>query len=263
MARTSAAWLALLLVVACGDDDGGADAAVDAAPRQDGAVILDASFNDAASDAGPASDAGAIDAGEDLACGGPCDPAGGRCGDGLCVLTGSAPACSLGAGLGALGDPCEVTTECTAGLACFRRREGGVCGRVCCAASPRETCGEDEHCGGTGVLVDGTITRYRECLAPRTCDVLRDDNPACFSGEACFIVGERETDCRVPGEVRVGGACAHPEDCQAGLSCVGLFEGTCVRVCSLRDESCPASEGMCVAYAQSPPGTGLCTLPMM
>lgn len=259
MSRSSVPLLALLLVVACGDDDGGADASVDAG-RQDGAVVLDASLADAGADAGPSNDAAAVDAGEGLACGGSCDPRGQRCGDGLCVLTAAEPVCSLGAGLGGLGDACEVTTECSAGLACFRRREGGVCGRICCPWGG-ETCGEDEHCGGTGVLVDGSVTRYRECLAPRACDLLRDDNTPCFPGESCFLVGERETDCRVPGEVPVGGACERPEDCQMGTTCVGLFESTCVRVCSLlREGSCPASEGRCVAYAQSPPDTGLCTL---
>ena len=63
------------------------------------------------------------------------------------------------------------------------------------------------------------------------------------------------------GEADVGEDCEAPNDCAAGLTCSGFFEQACVRICALEVEgSCPADEGTCVAYAQSPEGTGLCTL---
>ena len=90
--------------------------------------------------------------------------------------------------------------------------------------------------------------------------VLADD--ACEPGESCYIVSSRgDTDCREAGEADVGEDCEAPNDCAAGLTCSGFFEQACVRICALEVEgSCPADEGTCVAYAQSPEGTGLCTL---
>ncbi|HJL47456.1 MAG TPA: hypothetical protein RMG45_16505, partial [Polyangiaceae bacterium LLY-WYZ-15_(1-7)] len=159
------------------------------------------------------------------------------------------------------GEPCERTDQCMVGLACFRKREGGVCGRICCPASGA-ACDpeEEERCGGPGVLIDGSETEFGECLPPRACDVLADD--ACEPGESCYIVSSRgDTDCREAGEADVGEDCEAPNDCAAGLTCSGFFEQACVRICALEVEgSCPADEGTCVAYAQSPEGTGLCTL---
>jgi hypothetical protein len=111
------------------------------------------------------------------------------------------------------------------------------------------------------VLVDGSQTAYGECLPTRPCDVL-GAGAECQLGESCFLVGERgETDCRVPGAAAIGETCEVAEDCVSGATCTGLFERACVRVCRLESEgSCPAGEGTCVAYAQSPPGTGLCTV---
>jgi hypothetical protein len=48
-----------------------------------------------------------------------------------------------------------------------------------------------------------------------------------------------------------------------GLFCggfEGVVERTCIRICRLDGTvPCPVDEGMCRAYAHSPPGTGLCT----
>lgn len=253
----------LLVVAACGDDDaprdGGVDASVlDGAIRIDGSIVPDAGTDAAPSDAAPDVDGGGLSS-----CGGLCDPRGGRCGGGsICVLVGEAPSCAIGSGTKVEGERCASSLECVAGTTCFRRREGGICGRICCGADDLDaTCGDERRCGGPGVLVEGASTDYGECLPVRPCDVLGASSE-CLVGEACFLVGERgETDCRVPGTAGVGEACAVAEDCAAGTTCTGLFERTCVRVCRLEAEgACPVGEGTCVAYAQSPPGTGLCTV---
>lgn len=256
----------LLFVAACADDDaprdGGVDAFVpDGAVRVDGAILPDSGSDGAApSDAAP-SDAAANDAGSTSSCGGICDPRGGRCGGGLCVLVDEAPSCAIGSGTKMEGERCAVPTECVAGTACFRRREGGVCGRICCDDALDTTCGDERRCGGPGALVDGSETAWGECLPVRPCDVLGTASE-CLAGESCFLVGDRgETDCRVPGSAAVGETCEVADDCVSGTTCTGLFERTCVRVCRIDVEgACPAGEGSCVAYAQSPSGTGLCTV---
>jgi len=238
-------------LVACGDDDA---APVDAGRRVDASIRLDASSGDAGSADGGSQDAGSRDA--SVACAASCDPVRGTgCAVGACVLTGDAPSCApLGGSLTA-GMPCEEPNQCAAGLACFRKRAGGVCAPICCEAA--DTCAEETRCGGTGILVDGTPTEFRECLAPRPCDVL--DATTCEMGEACYIVSSTgDTDCRRTGEASVGEACADQSECAAGLFCGGLFEGECVRICEL-GMPCPGDEGTCRAYAQSPEGTGLCT----
>ncbi|MCA9612155.1 MAG: hypothetical protein KC586_05295 [Myxococcales bacterium] len=249
----------LVLAAACGDDDASRDGGVDAFVPSDGALRIDADLTpDAGTSDAPAADASADASGP--SCGGICDPRGGRCSAGsLCVLVGEEPSCAIGSGTRGEGERCAVPTDCVAGTTCFRRREGGVCGRVCCAGDA--TCGDTLRCGGPGVLVDGATTSFGECLPERPCDVLGAASE-CLVGEACFLVGERgETDCRVPGSAQVGEACEVAEDCEAGATCTGLFERSCVRVCRLETEgACPAGEGSCVAYAQSPPGTGLCTV---
>ncbi len=246
-----------LALAGCGDDDGGArDAGADAARMDatiiDGGPLTDAAGPDARLDA---SDAG--DAAPPMMCDGLCDPTEGACAAGFCVLTSEEPTCVREAGTQHEGDPCDAIDRCAPGLACFLKREGGTCGRVCCPTAG-SGCDTNERCDGPGVLFDGTRTGFGECLPPRRCDVLGND---CEPMEACYIVDTAGgTDCRAAGAAPVGAACERPNDCQPGLACTGLFEQTCVRVCSLRASgSCPTSEGSCIAYAQSPEGTGLCT----
>lgn len=248
------------LAFACGDDDGSLrDAGSDGGGRDatfvDGGPISDAAGNDAASDSG-AADAGAgMDA--SVSCSELCDPVTNTgCVD-ACVLRGEVPMCVEAPGTAEEGDRCERPDECAPGLACFLKRDLGVCGRVCCIGD-ESTCDPGERCGGPGVLVDGTSTRFNECLRPRSCDVLGDE---CEPMEGCYIVdAEGRTDCRAAGEREVGEDCRGPNDCAVGLSCTGLFSMTCVRVCELgATGSCPAGEGVCIGYAQSPEGTGLCT----
>lgn len=238
----------------------------------DGSIVLDSGASDAAddssavdssADAAP-SDGGAPDAAS--SCGGRCNPVLGLCAAGVCLLSSSGPRCAETGGLGVEGARCSAVGDCGAGLSCFLTRAGGVCARVCCPLGRFEgasDCAMGELCAGTGALVDGTVTDYRRCVAPRPCDLF-DAMASCDHGEGCYIVdGEGHTDCRVAGAAAVGEACAAPSDCAPGLACAGLVSPTCVRVCSLRPgaEPCPTGEGECVAQAQSPMGTGLCTVP--
>ena len=267
------ATLAALVLIGCGDDDGilmdagGADASVidadldiDASPRMDAAI----------------GDAGGIDAG--IACSGPCDPRIGTCADdGVCLLAEGAAMCAAtggdagvpdagwpDAGAGAQeGAPCGSSLECAVGLSCFARREGGgACGHPCCPGDAAG-CRDAERCGGPGLLADGSSVGWRECLPQRPCNVLMQDE--CEVGEGCYIVavedGEPQTDCREAGRGEVGDPCRGQNDCAPGFSCAGQFEATCARICAIGDDaSCPAAEGSCQGYSQSPAGTGLCTL---
>lgn len=246
--------MAFLVVVAlaCGDDDASFDASLRDAVSD--TPVLDAPVGDA-SDADSGSDAG-MDSGM-TECRGSCDPIEGTCSDGSCVLAGASPMCVEEPGTLEEGTPCESDAACAPGLACFLKRELGVCGRICCPSS--DGCLTGERCGGTGILVSGVETSFRECLPPRPCNVLSAD--ACEPMEACYVVSsEGDTDCRRAGDAELGEACMEPNDCAPGLLCAGFFEQTCQRVCELGEEgSCRAGEGMCIAYAQSPPGTGICT----
>lgn len=244
----------VVVALACGDDDASFDAGRDATMAD--ALVLDAPVGDA-SDADAGSDAG-MDSGMP-GCAGICDPVEVTCeDDAVCVLAGAVPMC-VDDGVGSLeeGMPCESDAACAPGLACFLKSDLGVCGRICCPSS--DSCLTGERCGGTGILVSGVETGFRECLPPRPCNVLSTD--ACEPMEACYVVSsEGDTDCRRAGDAELGEACIEPNDCAPGLLCAGFFEQTCQRVCELGEEgSCRAGEGMCIAYAQSPPGTGICT----
>ncbi|NOY91083.1 MAG: hypothetical protein GXP55_07700 [Deltaproteobacteria bacterium] len=218
------------------------------------AATSDASVSDAASDAGAAS-----------ACGGRCDPVAGVCPVGVCLLASSGPRCAATAGRVLAGDRCAALSDCATGLSCFLTREGGVCAPVCCPAEGVDggSCATDERCGGTGVLVDGRMSDFRRCVGPRPCDVL-DASVACDRDEGCYIVDAAgTTDCRVAGTAAAGESCVEQNDCAPGFACSGLVSPSCVRICSLRAPraACPSGEGDCVAHAQSPSGTGLCTVP--
>ena len=130
--------------------------------------------------------------------------------------------------------------------------------RFCCPHAPR-CANPNEHCGGSGRLVDGSETEYGQCVAPQDCRILGTNE--CGEREACYIVdAEGKTDCRRVGSQEVGESCNKLNDCLPGLACTGLFERTCARICELgNDSSCPSSEGTCIEYAQSPENTGLCT----
>ena len=209
-------------------------------------------------DAGPA-DMGVPD--RPTTCSERCDPvAGTNCPEEgtTCVLIEDIPRCTRGPGMLERGAPCGATHDCLPGLACFLDEGGeGVCGQICCGVDPEDpACTPAEECGGSGRLVDGTLTRFERCRAPTTgCDLL--DPEGCGLGEACYLDGDG-TRCFRVGSATEGAPCAVPNECAPQLSCTGFFAPVCTRVCDLAAEvPCPGDE-VCTRFAQTPPGTGLC-----
>jgi len=245
---------ALALGVGCGGSSGSGPVP-DAGPLPDGGITF---FDASPGDAGP--DAGGVDAGTDAglaSCGGPCDPTdpSGACGGDSCLLQAAVPACIASIGALGAGAPCTLVTDCAPGLACFQSGAGGICRAVCCPGGA-EVCSSDERCGGLGILVDVSATQYRACLPRRPCTL--PAGTGCQVGEACyFISSEGFTDCREEGTALVGEACSAPEDCAAGLSCLGAIAPTCRVICD--DLSDCAVDEVCVS-AQFPglPGVGHC-----
>lgn len=223
----------------------------DAALIDGGEVLLDAG-GWAREDAGASADGGRNPYCEI----GACDPRVPDCADGSCALWGEASSCEESAGTYPADTPCEDVSDCAPGLACFATPEGGgVCGRICCPAEP-DDCVGDAVCGGAGVLVDGTETRWGRCLPRRSCDVLAPEE-ACGEREACYIVDSSgATECRIAGSAGADEPCVVQQDCQSGFFCGATRR--CVRICRLGDE-CPPGEGRCVAQHHSPEGTGICT----
>jgi len=246
--------LPLVFTAGCGDDDG--DGYVDFGMPRDAIMVVD----------GPLEDANAGDQGMmmvDMAgpvCPGICRPDGpsGCTGEATCVLEGAEPRCAATPGELEAATPCESSGQCAPGYACFQRRSGGVCGPICCEGDP-SACTVGQVCRGTGILVDGTATGYRECQPPRECDVLARPIEACQPAEGCYIISAEETGCLAAGTGETGDDCGAPNDCAPGFACVGAFDGRCARICRLGGSDCQDGEGSCVAYAQSPDGTGLCT----
>ena len=227
---------------------------VDGGPGADASPVGDAAVDATAGDAAVA------------ACGGSssCDPRGGGCDAGVCVLSETSPVCvPVGTeGAQAVGEPCVAPGDCKPGLACFARQGGGVCARICCPGGAE--CGSLERCAGVGTLVDDTPTEWWSCVPPRPCDVLYPD-AVCEPLEACYIVTPGgETDCRRAGLADVGAACARQEDCDGGLFClVNAPAPVCARICDVTAtggaNACRLGEGSCLVYGHSPAGTGVCT----
>ena len=253
--------LLLLVASACTEETVPTDAGVDV-DASDSTVVIDGQFVpdvpswDATSDTASLTDA--ADTGPGL-CPGTCRPDDIRSCDGRvgsCALWASEPACTLMSGELEEGSPCEYVDQCGPGLACFMRATGGVCGRVCCIGDP-SACEGDTECTGVGMLLDGTLTGYGECRAPRTCEFF---GTSCEAGEGCYIIDTERNECRRAGEGMLNAACTENVDCAPGFSCVGAFDRMCVRNCRIGEsDSCPPDEGDCRAYPDGPSGIGLCS----
>lgn len=246
----------LLLVLGCST----------ASPLEDGGLLRDAVVPDGGTaDLGPDSDLGGLPPTNDMgvACDvrvcDPREPSG--CGSVSCVLWSAMPACQTADGVSLAGEPCGDVMECAPGLACFLEEGGegaGVCGAVCCPSSDDDAVclDEEERCGGSGVLVDGTPTAWGRCVSRRMCDVFAPEE-VCAPREGCYIDEEAlRTGCRLAGAAEIGDRCEVPEDCAPGLHCSGLTRH-CIRICRLEASDCAPGE-RCVAQAHSPPGTGFC-----
>jgi hypothetical protein len=152
--------------------------------------------------------------------------------------------------------------DCMPGLACFATDTAGVgvCGRVCCPGDATGCVG-DLFCAGSGILIDATQTSWGRCLPSRSCDVL-DPQAVCEEREGCYVIDTQgNTECRVAGLGGAGDPCYEQQDCQSGFFCGGIGAlRQCVRICAIGGIDCPIDEGVCVAQAHSPAGSGFCVL---
>ncbi|MEM7446904.1 MAG: hypothetical protein AAF355_01530 [Myxococcota bacterium] len=260
-----------VVIVSCaGNASNDSDSASKDRTIDAGAIVLDASIlpgSGGASDADSATDG--PDARSPACTSADCDPSTemSGCTDGLsCVLDERGGSCiesaeeRLEAGM-----DCTSTADCAPTLGCFLIQGLGVCAPLCCPSfEGKSSCTGDQFCLRNAALADGFDTSWGRCAPSRACDVLAPSE-VCDAGEGCFIVsGDGDSECLSAGNADVGEGCVHQNDCRSGLSCVGVDEFVCVRICDLDAEqgqshSCPAGEGQCVAYSQSPVGTGLCT----
>ena len=250
---------ALVCVAACDAPPSAPDAEIGRdAQVSDAGGLLDG--GPVATDAGVARDAGAPDA-EPLCQWDLCDPrAATGCTSGQCVLWDEEARCEAETGMLGRDVDCTEVGQCAPGLACFRVDGVGRCGRICCPGDGN-ACMTGESCGGSGVLVDSTQTRWGRCLDLRNCDV-HAPTEDCEEREGCYIIDlEGATECRVAGTGEGADGCEAQEDCAAGFFCGGITGmKRCVRICRLGMDDCREAGARCVAQAHTPPGSGLCTV---
>lgn len=208
-----------------------------------------------------------LDLGTAMSCIAPtgCDPRDPTaCADGFACRAGDSgdPTC-VAAGLGDEAAACGSGDDCTAGLSCFMTGQNATCARPCCGP---QDCDEGEWCADATVANLDPQPGFGRCRPYTMCDVEANGSSVddgCGTDHACYIVASgRVTDCRPEGLAVTGEACAEQNDCAGGFFCAGFgSDRSCVRICALDvTGSCPGSEGSCQAYAQTPDGTGLCTV---
>lgn len=194
-----------------------------------------------------------------------CDPDSQNCANGTCTLRDDATVCLPALGTVQEGQSCTGSAQCDVGLACFETSTGNRCQRICCPGDD-SFCAEEEKCGGSGQLLEGTETLTWGYCTPvrRECDVF-DYEATCELGEACYVVSAQgETACLRAGAAQVGDSCGYKGEaiqntCAPTMVC--LAGKTCQRLCGLADESehtCDADEGECVLTGFTPQNVGLC-----
>jgi hypothetical protein len=262
-------WALAVVAVGLAGCSGGSPGSRDAGSPRD-ATIVDSTIvpSDATVDAHGSLDGGPVNDAGPSACGGACDPrVHDACGAAMaCRLGPGGPSCVPTATTADAGPPaieggaCTSGADCESGLACYATGTGtGTCGRPCCGT--RMDCASSERCRGDGMLVDGTVTAWGECLPPLYCDLMHP-MATCAAREGCYIVDEvGTTECLSAGSAVAGAACAGASDCVPGNVCAGLTIRTCVPICFLGSTEphmgCATTEH-CEAQAYSPAGTGIC-----
>ncbi len=162
------------------------------------------------------------------------------------------------AGTGLAGDPCESPAECARGTYCAQ----GVCRKLCCGGD-WTGCEAGESCLRTlQVRAGGEVVSAGAelCFPVGTCDPLDPQSCAEEPGRECKIVDPTgAVACAPQSSAGLGDACAPPDVCKQGLSCVG---GRCIKLCAYAacaEPSCLPEEGTCVHFARNPAGVGECT----
>ncbi len=151
------------------------------------------------------------------------------------------------AGIGSLGQPCDVSAECSPGSGCFSDNDGTVCRRYCDTRSP--SCPSETICRSTH---PSTWVGYCAPSDSQTgCNVIAQTGCA-GSEQACYLQ-PGSTICLPSGSSPLGAACDLPGDCAPGLSCLDGSDGRRCRSHCV-DPSCPT--GMfCAPVA---PNAGAC-----
>ena len=168
------------------------------------------------------------------------------------------PGCEA-SGTAESGDACAAQTDCARGLYCAL----GACHKLCCGADwtacdAGESCirSVDVRAGGQVIAAGASL-----CFPINTCDPLDSNSCADEPTRECKIVDPTgAVACAPRSSAGLGDACAPPDVCKQGLSCVG---GYCIALCRFEecgDPSCTADQGSCVHYLRDPEGVGECTL---
>jgi hypothetical protein len=162
-------------------------------------------------------------------------------------------------GVGESGDACAAPSDCGRGLYCAL----GLCRKLCCGAD-WTACDAGESCiRSLEVRAGGRVLSAEAglCFPVGTCDPLDPLSCADDSDRQCKIVDPTgAVACSPHSTAGLGDACAPPDVCGQGLSCVG---NVCTKLCAAEacaEPSCSDAEGSCVHYARDPAGVGECTL---
>lgn len=166
-----------------------------------------------------------------------------------------APGCEP-AGSGETGDDCSEQGDCARGFYCAE----GMCRRQCCG-DDWSACDEGESCirslqvrAGGEVIPAGMSL----CFPVGTCDLFDPSGCEDPTRECKLVDPTGAVACAPRSTADLGDACAPPEVCKQGLSCVG---GVCIKLCSFVECGPVAcDEGVpCVHFDRNPPGVGECT----
>ncbi len=141
--------------------------------------------------------------------------------------------------------------SCYAAAACANAGGGiGLC---------RSFCRTDNDCG-TRSFCELPLGTAGIRLCTQACNAL---GAGCPTGLACYAYNKEHTDCRLVGSAAEGQACVRPEDCQAGLACLGPLGGeSCRKLCPRGNSATCAGTKICrdVTYSDGTvwPTYGVC-----
>jgi hypothetical protein len=162
--------------------------------------------------------------------------------------TGEPYAQCLPAGEVKVGDECNNSNLCAAGLVC----DDGSCKQYCCDLHSSDECPANQEC-----LIE-VLDRKNEITGIRLCDRCDSCNPltaeGCAVGLGCYPVESVDTDigCRLcvksEGRKKPGEACDYPNQCEPGSGCYSFNKANsvCARFCDVRASTDPcAPDGTC------------------
>jgi hypothetical protein len=162
--------------------------------------------------------------------------------------TGESYARCVAVGEGNVGEACDDSSSCAAGLVC----SDGSCKKYCCDLGSSNECTDKQAC------IIEVLNQDDEISGVRLCDRCDECNPltaqGCARGLGCYPIKSPDTDigCRLclesDGRKKPGEACDFPNQCEPGSGCYRINEAkpTCASFCDLGASSDPcAPEGVC------------------